>query len=232
MNSPRPSLNEARDLLRLPQVRIEMSGDDRARDLYRIFTRRHARWHVIRNKVWGVALQQVPQDRATYDHHASRAMRRNVRTAAKAGLTFRSIDPLEHVAEILAIHRSTPERQGRPMHPDYLDEARVRRYLADTADVFGVFDREDILRGYLCMRDCGEVVCLERLLGHADFLDQGVMHLLFSGVMDWLIARRSIDERARWLHYDMFPGGSPGARVFKHLVGFRPYRVSWRWREP
>jgi hypothetical protein len=227
----RALLEEARALLRLPEVRIVMSGDERAHDLYRIFTRRHARWRVIRNKAWGVALLEIPEDRAGYDRHVSRATRRNVRRAELAGLSFRPIDPLEHVDEILEIHRSTPERQGRPMHPHYADEARVRAYLADTAEVFGVFDPEGVLRAYLCLRDCGEVVCLERLLGHATSLEQGPMYLLFSGVVDWLIAYRAAGGRAHWLYYDMFPGASPGLRSFKHFVGFRPYRVNWSWRE-
>jgi hypothetical protein len=229
--NPRAALRQARDLLQLPVVRIDMAGDAQAKELYRYFTRRHPRWRVIRNKVWGVALLGIPGDRPAYDRHVSRAMRRKVHRAELAGFTFHPIKPLEHVDEILQIHRSAPERQGRPMHPDYAAEDRVRAVLGDTAEAFGVFDAEGVLRAYLCLRDCGEVVCIERLLGHAASLEQGTMYLLFSGVVGWLIAYREQGGRARWLQYDMFSGAAPGLRDFKHFVGFRPYRVRWRWRD-
>ena len=227
----RPSLQQALDLLRLPRVRVEMSGDERARALYRAFTRRHARWRLIQNRAWGVALLEIPEDRAAYETILTKQGRRQIKLARKAGLTCRPFEPLDHLDEVMAIHRSAPERQGHLMHPDYLDEARVRQNLAETADVMGVFDADGVLRGYLSTRTCGEVVCLERVLGHAAFLSTGMMYLLVSGVVDWLIIRREADCRARWFMYDSFPGASPGLRAFKNVVGFRPYRVSWRWRD-
>ena len=59
------------------------------------------------------------------------------------------------------------------MHPSYLDEAKVRRYFERSADVFGVTDTNGALRAYICVRICGEVACVERILGHADALKSG-----------------------------------------------------------
>ena len=91
------------------------------------------------------------------------------------------MDPSARIDEILAINSSAETRQGRPMHPSYLDEAKVRRYFERSADVFGVTDTNGALRAYICVRICGEVACVERILGHADALKSGVMWVLVTG---------------------------------------------------
>jgi hypothetical protein len=145
-------------------------------------------------------------------------------------MVCRPFAPLDHVAEILAINESRPMRQGHAMHPDYLDEARVREFSATAADAMGAFDTAGVLRAYLTTRTCGEVVVLERVLGHADVLKNGTMYLLFSAVVADLTERRAAGSSARWFMYDSFTGATPGMRAFKTVVGFRPYRVRWSWR--
>jgi hypothetical protein len=227
---PQAALREARELLQLPTVRVDMAGDAQAKGLYRAFTRRHARWRVIQNRAWGVALLEIPDSAEAYEAVLSRHWRRQVKLARKAGVICRPIAPLEHVPEILAINQSRTVRQGTAMHPDYLDEGRVREFFATVMDAMGAFDPAGVLRGYLTTRTCGDVVVLERVLGHADALPTGMMYLLFSAVLGELTERRAAGSPARWFMYDSFPGATPGMRAFKTVVGFRPYRVRWRWR--
>ena len=222
---------EALDLRRLPSVKIEMSGEESCYGHYRYFTRRHPRWRLIQNKKWGVALAHVPERPEEYKKQTSRLMRRRVKHATDAGFTFTRIEAIDRVEEILAINRSTDERQGRPIHPDYLDEPTVRRYLARSGDVYGVDDANGTLRAYLCLRMCGEVAFIERLLGHADALEDGVMYLLIMGTLEDLIEHRRTEGQPTWFMYDMFSGAAPGMRDFKHVIGCRPYRVEWSWRE-
>ena len=151
--TPGAALRQARDLLQLPTVRIEMAGDAQAKGLYRAFTRRHARWRVIRNRAWGVALLEIPASPEAYEAVLSRHWRRQIKLARKAGIVCRPIAPLEHVAEILAINQSRPTRQGQAIAPDYLDEGRVREFFAATTDGMGAFDAAGVLRGYLTTRD-------------------------------------------------------------------------------
>ena len=148
----------------------------------------------------------------------------------RAGFTFARLDPLTRLDEVLAINGSAEERQGQPMHPAYMDEQAVRRNLERASDVFGVTDSAGVLRAYLCLRTCGEVVCVERLLGHADSLKQGVMWVLLTGAIRELTKSRQAEGRPTWFMYDMFSGASPGMRQFKHWIGCEPYRVSWSWR--
>lgn len=231
MKRPR-LLADALELYRLPRLAIEMSGDERCRLLYQSFTRRHGRWRVIQNKAWGVALLPVPERFEDYLRDPRRShMRKQMNRARRAGYTFGRVDPHEHLGEILDIHRSAQERQGRPMHPDYMDELKVRQYFEGSAEVFGVFDAAGQLRAYRGLRTCGPVACGERVLGHADHLDKGIMYLLFTEVIRELSRTRAASGGPDWLAYDMFSGASTGMRQFKQWIGFESYRVSWSWRE-
>ena len=222
---------EAVELSRLPVVQIEMTGDENCRELYSYFTRRHARWRLIENKRWGVALLLLPEVFVDYPGIAGPYMRRKVNRATRAGFTVTHVDALTRLDEVLAVNRSAEERQGRPMDPDYLNEEAVRRYFERASDVYGVIDATGVLRAYISLRTCGEVTVLDRLLGHAEALDQGVMYLLVMETIRELIGRRQMDGRPKWFMYDMFSGGSPGLRQFKHRIGCKPYRVSWSWRD-
>jgi hypothetical protein len=75
------------------------------------------------------------------------------------------------------------------------------------------------------------VAFIERLLGHADALGEGVMYMLIKGTIEDLIEHRHGDGTPNWFMYDMFSGASPGMRDFKHVIGCRPYRVTWSWRD-
>lgn len=224
-------LATAIELSRLPSVKIEMAGDYECRRLFLSFTRRHERLKVIQSKRWGVALLAVPDRFDDYFRDPKRAhLRREFSRASRAGLTFSAVDPLERFDDILAINRSAETRQGQPMHPHYLDETRLRRYFERSADVFGVTDAGGTLRAYVAIRISGEVACVERLLGHADALRQGVMWVLITGTIGQLAERRRAVGQPTWVMYDTYFGASPGLRQFKRWVGFEPHRVSWSWR--
>jgi len=225
-------LTEALELYRLPRVAIEMSGDEPCRVWYEICTRRHRRWRVIQNKAWGAALLQIPEHFDDFLRGPRRSqLRREMNRALRYGYTFDRVDPATRLDEIMDIHRSAQERQGRPMHPDYLDQEKVRRFLERSAEWSGVFDSAGHLRAYFGFRICGCVATCERVLGHADHLDSGIMYLLQAGVTRELSLTRVATGGPDWLFYDMFSGASPGLRQFKRWTGFEPYRVSWSWRE-
>ena len=223
-------LEEARELSRLPRVSIEMSGDDACKYHYRDFTRRHDRWRVIQNKAWGVALVPLPERPEDYLAGIRKKLRRRVERAIDAGYRFGPVDAIARIDEVLAINSSAAMRQGIPMHPDYFDEDAVRAYFAWAGPTYGVTDGAGVLRAYVCLRTAGDVAIVERILGHADALEDGVMYVLTIGLIQDLIARRGSDGRPHWLMYDMFSGASEGMRTFKHVIGCRPYRVSWSWR--
>lgn len=222
---------QALGLVRLPGVRVEMSGDAVCRGLFDAFTRRHARWRLIQNKRWGVAMLRVPVEFDPWLTDPARAhLRKQLKHARKAQFSFTFVDPIAKLDEILEINRSAGERQGQPMHPDYLDETAVRRYFAEGRDVVGVTGRDGELRAYLSVRFCGELAVVERVLGHADALRDGVVWVLMSEAVRWLVDRRGASGQPTWFMYDMFSGSTTGMRQFKTWLGFAPYRVRWVWR--
>ena len=227
----RNTVAKAVDLYRLPEVKIQMRGDARAHDLHASFTRRHPRYRLIQNKSWGVALLPIPCTYDAYFMDPRRAhLRKELRRAVRAGFVFARFDPRKRVDEILAINVSTDSRQGRAMHRDYADPEVVRRYLDDTAEVWGIFDRDGVLRAYFCGRYCGPVLCGERILGHTDYVQFGIMYLLVAEIVRELTSHRNTFGEPEWLYYDTFPGASPGMRDFKRWIGCEPFRVRWSWR--
>ena len=75
---------------------------------------RHKRFPLIRNLQYGVALYPLPQRVETYFEAIEASARRNVRKAQRLGYSFARIDFNQHRAEISAIIRSAPVRQGPP----------------------------------------------------------------------------------------------------------------------
>jgi len=224
-------IGTALELARIPGVKVEMSGDEECHLLFSSFTRRHGRLKVIQSKRWGVALLELPERFDEYFNNPQRAhLRREFNRASRAGMTFGAVDPEARLEEILAINRSAETRQGQPMHPHYLDEARVRGYFARSTDVFGITNADGVLTAYVCVRVCGEVACVERILGHADVLKSGVMWVLVTGTIRELVERRQAQGLPTWFMYDTLFGASPGLKQFKQWVGFAPHRVSWSWR--
>jgi hypothetical protein len=71
----------------------------------------------------------------------------------------------------------------------------------------------------------GEIVGMNRIMGHGDHLDNGVMFLLMAGVVEHVKATR---PGIRYVFYDMFFGAGEGLREFKTRLGFRPHYVHWK----
>jgi hypothetical protein len=230
--NPQQAFRLALELSRLPGVRIDLWGGDGCRDVYRSFIRRHPRFPLVQRKRHGVALAPVPDTFASYLAGGARqAARTNRKRALERGYAFRRINPMEHLDEILAINSSADVRQGRPMEDGYLASEAVRAGFVRAPSVFGVVDRNEVLRAYLDLRTCGDVAILNRLLGQADLLDDGIMYLLVTETIRELIDLRRTTGSPAWVMYDTWFGGGPGIRYFKQRLGFTPYRVRWRWAE-
>jgi hypothetical protein len=172
--------------------------------------------------VEGAALCLTPGDN-------NRSRIRKIRKAVANGYTFRRIDALDHLDDILSINCSSAHRQGKPIAPHYLDEAAVRKVAEQNPLSFGIFDRNGRLVAYAHTPIFGEVVVFSRILGHCSDLKCGVMYLLVHETLMHMRQRYLGDGHPRWAFYDMYLGARPGLRQFKDEAGFRPYRVVWEW---
>ncbi|MGE0667975.1 MAG: hypothetical protein AB7O49_15570 [Sphingomonadales bacterium] len=218
------------DLAAMERVEIELYGDANARAMYLDVTQRHRRLKLRIGSLGPSLVRLTGWDGGYLKGGAFADARRKARRAEKVGYSVRPIRAGEHRTAILEIHRSTPMRQGEPMKPETQSEEAVARFLGDRRGN-GVFDREGRLRGYMLWIEAGEAVMLRGLMGHADSLRDGIMYLLFAETIRQSIEAAENGSGARWLQYTFHHRQGDGMRQFKQELGFRPYLVTWRWRE-
>jgi hypothetical protein len=213
----------------MPRVRIVLSrGTPEEDEVLRRFRRRHPRYRVVGSKTLGVALLPLDDLAGTDDYLTGRRyLRRRVRRAERLGYTVAGFDPEERRADLLAIHASLPERQGRPIDADYLDPDAVVKQ-GPNVEYLGVL-RDGTVVAYTRLDHVGEIAGMGRVMGHGDHLEAGVMYLLMAGIVGHVKAAR---PQARWIFYDMFFGAPDGLRAFKRNAGFEPHLVRWRREAP
>jgi hypothetical protein len=215
-----------------PKVRISLSGGEDGKDLYRYFTKPHSKYKVIQNKKWGVALVKLPENFEDYlNGSLKQLLRRKRKRAMTKGYSFACFSPLDLLDEMMIIHQSVDQRQGEPIHPDYLSIEKVKGYFNEVPTVYGVFDDQNTLQAYTHAPMYGEMFMFNRLLGHAEHLNNGIMYLLMSEVIRLMIEQRNLNGEPSWAMYDTFLGASEGLRYFKERIGFEPYNVEWIWGE-
>lgn len=216
--------DDLRTALAMPRVQIVLSrGSAREEAVLRDFRRRHPRFRVVGRKAVGVALVSLDEF-ADVDGYLDglRYARRRVRRAARLGYSVALFDPNEHRSELLAIHESLPERQGRPIDAEYLDP-EVTYEIAPDIEYLGVF-KDDVVVGYSRLLYTGDIAGMMRVMGHGDHLEAGIMFLLTAEIVGHL---KSAHPETRYLFYDTFFGAGAGLRAFKTNLGFRPYYVKW-----
>ena len=219
------------EVLRAPRVTIELFGGDQARAVFDAFTAPHPRFRVTSAKRWGVALLRLPASAEAYSSATSRLVRRRRKHAEDAGYRYALVAPLPYLDDIIAVNRSAPSRQGRPMGAKFQDRGYVAATVGAHSTIHAILDSEGRLRAYSVVIDAGDAFTFSAMIGHADDLQQGIMYLLMGEVVrDCIDARRS-DGTPSWLVYDTFWGASAGLAFFKRRTGYGPHTVRWLWRD-
>jgi hypothetical protein len=220
------------EVLTSEKVSIAMYGGPEVGATFRRFTAPHRLVPFLQRKSWGAALLCVPEAPELYLVGSGyELVRRKRKKALRAGYAFRRVSATEHAHEMLAINRSAGQRQGKSMHPQYLDQAAVMSFCESIREVYGVFDGSGRMVAYAHAPMLGDVFCFSRLLGDARTLDDGTMYLLITEVVLDKMRLRGVPGAPLWAMYDMYWGGRAGLREFKRRLGFRPYRVTWLWRD-
>jgi hypothetical protein len=209
----------------MPRVEIVLSrGRAHEEETLRRFRQRHPRFKVVGLKVVGVALLVLDEFEDMDGYlNALRYARRRVRRASRLGYTVALFDPNERRSELLAIHTSMPERQGRPMDAEYLDPGGAHE-IGPYVDYIGVL-RAGVLVAYSELQYVGDIVGVSRIIGHGDHLSNGVMFLLIARIVEHV---KTVHPEIRYVYYDMFFGAGGGLRAFKTNAGFRPHWVRWK----
>jgi hypothetical protein len=87
----------------------------------------------------------------------------------------------------------------------------------------GTVETHEKLYGYVYLKRFGEFVLYSRILGHYDYLKDGIMIKLHHEIMEWILQRDS--EFVKGLKYVMYAGydqGNPGLQDWKHRECFQP----------
>jgi hypothetical protein len=221
-------VDDLRTVATMPRVQIVLSrGAPDEDEVLRRFQRRHPRYKVVGSKALGVALMDLDDFTDVDDYLAkTRFVRKRARRCSKLGYTVDVFDAVERQADMLAIHSSLPERQGRPIDPEYLDPNAVAKR-GPNVEYLGVWF-EGAVVAYCRLDYVGDISGMGRVMGHGEHLDNGVMSLLMAGIVEHVKAHR---PQSHYLFYDTFFGAPEGLRAFKRNVGFQPHFVRWK-REP
>jgi hypothetical protein len=216
-----------REIAHLPWVTITLGREPAGHETFRFLMDRHLTWPFIPHKCLGVALLRLPADHPAYlAGNLRQALRTNITRTKKLGYTCRMFDPVALHGEILAIYRSTPERQG---HAVNYEAGPFAQMMDDRPERFyGIFDGQNRLRGFTCPLITGEMAWTRVFIGHHDDLRAGIMYALMSYLVQELIAERGRRGQPHWLMYDFWYGKSEGMRYFIKLCGFTPHNVRWR----
>jgi len=215
------------EILRLPKVSINLNVDDsESEKLFHSFNNRHPRFPVIRRKTIGVMLLNLNNYTKIEDYLQTVSGKNSTayysRRCAKEGYEFRSFNPNDYQDRILEINNSQPERQGIKMSKSYSERLS---YLTDEKNIYGGVFLHNELVAYIWFRVQGDLIIVNRILGHAEHLKKGVMYLLFSSAVNYVLQEK---VAVKWMMYDTFFGAKEGLKLFKTRLGFKPYIVRWK----
>lgn len=172
----------------------------------------------------GVSLMPVPASLENWrDEH--RTARKRAARARRIGYVFLPIDRSLFNDDIHTINTSLPERQGRPMSDGYTrrhDHGRLPDYPCDRhrINTYGVL-HHDRLYAYLTLYRVGELALVSMILGHGNHLDDGIMYLLFEGVVADQAGEGGV------FYYNRHDSGQAGLAWMKERLGFAAGDVEW-----
>ena len=210
--------------LPVAHLRFDLAAHPEQRRMYDLFTKRHPRFKIVRNKTLGIALVDLNHFHSTQEYlrlvrfsgHAGPQRKK----ALALGYTVREIDRNEFIDDIHAINVSAPVRQGRPMDHHY----RVKKVAFEQPRyvvTYGVLDASNRLVAYCVVGFYDNFAATDQLLGYKT--RHSIMYLLLAEIICQLIERHRLD----FFMYDTFLGAKPGLRDFKRRTGFRPYRARY-----
>lgn len=220
--------NTLLEVMKLPRARLCFSQQIDPVDIkatYRNYTKPHPRFKIIGHKTIGAALVDLSQfpDREAYLEHIAGKNQggHHAKRARKRGYMVREIDRNDYVDDIHDIHTSIDVRQGRKVDDKYL-EKQQRFERQKHFHYWGVLNPQGKLVAYATLGIYGNFASFSQMMGIRN--NDGIMHLLLSEAICQLIDVGKV----RYVMYDTFFGAQPGLRNFKSILGFRPYRASYR----
>ena len=235
INKVNKTLNILKQILNLPKASIKFKNYTKKsienyKKTYNYFTKPH-RLKLFKNKTLGVALIDLHLYKDFEEYYKSINGKNSAayyaRKALRREYKFVEIDRNNYIDDIYEINTSATIRQGKKMSSGYLqkqdsykDEVNYR--------YFGVVNKEDNLVSYCNVGFYGEFAVVVTLLGHKQYLNDGIMYLMMIE-LNKIMFNEYREKGYKYIMYDTFFGASEGLKKFKEKLGYKPYRVKWLW---
>jgi hypothetical protein len=155
-----------------------------------------------------------------------------------------------HIPDVYDINHSAKTRSGGEMRGDYLNDiaqmgGAPKKFKAISfprcplhwSMSYGIFEKisghmqgdvklDERLLGYITLRRMGDLLMYTKIMGHNDFLDDGIMYHLHYDVLKWILDEgNDLTRDTKYLMYGGIGNGSENLWQWKRMVGFQPYNV-------
>jgi hypothetical protein len=209
------------------KVSIHLGNSETAIKLITYFNSRSWKRGFLKLKKYNISLLPIDQFSKEEDYLASVNGKNSAayfsRRCSKMGYAFRAFNPNDQIDAIYEINTSSTERQGREMDESY--KVKVNDWPSDEVNQwFGIFTAEGKLVAYVWTYYVGEMVLINRILGHGDYLKDNVMYLIMTSVVSKCVKSDEIN----FVMYDTFGKVENGLVMFKKRIGFKPYTVNFK----
>lgn len=209
------------------KVSIHLGNSDTAMKLITYFNSRSWKRGFLKLKKYNISLLPIDQFSKDEDYLASVNGKNSAsyfsRRCSKLGYIFQPFNPNTEIDAIFEINTSSTERQGREMDESY--KLFVAEWPNDEMNKwFGIYSKEGKLVAYVWTYVVGEMVLINRILGHGDYLKENVMYLLMTNVVSTFVN----DNRINFIMYDTFGKFENGLVMFKKRIGFKPFTVNFK----
>ena len=166
-----------------------------------------------------IAIIKKPNNIEEYLKFIGAKSRNMNKKAQKNGIVCREFFWNNHLDDIYAIHKSSDKRQGREMdkaYKEYPKEIVSIREEDFYITYMGAF-KDDKLIGYVELYVYGNFIMINRILGHKNYLNLGIMNILIKHCVLYII-----DNDIKYLSYlAMQNRKNNSLSAFKYRVGFR-----------
>lgn len=208
------------------RVTIKLGDTEISNRLLKYFNRRSWNRAFIKLKKYNISLIAIDQFSSIESYLSSINGKNSAayfsRRCEKMGYTLKKINPNDELESIYKINTSSQERQGRKMGKSYLN--RVDHWPNDEVNQwYGIYSSDGRLVAYMWLYLVGEMVLINRILGHKDHLKNNVMYLMTTKVIAGFINSNKI----KYVMYDTFGRSENGLVLFKKRIGFKPYTVNF-----
>lgn len=185
--------------------------------------REYRAWHEYLSDPKPSAVIELPITYGPIERQWSSTARNRLRYSQKMHYSSREITWTErtnYLDDIHAINISKSIRQGKPIAESYLAYPKYitgRKTCDEHYSTFIGCFKDGKLYAYIATNFCGDLVAASQIMGHGDFLNDGIMLNLWHEFV-----KVCIERKIKLIIYSRWDDGFDGLRFWKKSVGMKP----------